>query len=300
MNSKFIDLLEKCGCSEKGKCDCKEKGKKCTCKEKCKNKEIRESDTVTPAERAGFKAGESGSQRKCPDIWVERGKENEWLDGYDDAEADRGRGMKESKYADLKQSKCKKCGQVSSKTVCPACGNVKPEIVNENKKDDEDDERGDWKYHQKKDDKLGDKSSCCGSTKGFIKMKDGKLKCIGCGKVTEKKLKESKFEKYLIEQEAQNHLFESVVAIDPSNKEGAKFLDELGLDAYSLDPKTTITALAKYFKGKNMSDDKILSFLKGIGFLKINDDDVRKMFNDNAMSNMPTGKGLDPRASRNN
>ena len=94
---------------------------------------------------------------------------------------------------------CPKCGgkdfgvdkSEDGKLKCTKCGT----LVKESK---DEDEKGDWKFHNKKDDELGKDKPCskCGSTKGYLNTKDG-VKCMSCGKL----VNESKFEKYIQEQQ---------------------------------------------------------------------------------------------------
>ena len=89
---------------------------------------------------------------------------------------------KKGEKCDSPNCKCK------SKKECS--GLYKDRSVKEAK---DDDEKGDWKFHNKKDADLDKDKACskCGSTKGYIKTKDG-VKCNSCGKLVE-----SKFEAYL-------------------------------------------------------------------------------------------------------
>lgn len=117
MNTKFIDLLEKCGCSEKGKCDCKEKGKTCNCKAKhtSKGKEIKEGRKDSEEwgdARLNQKKEEWG--KKCPAC----GKEEYYINGEKKCC---------TKLKPKNESKsCENCGSKDGFTnrKCNACGDM--------------------------------------------------------------------------------------------------------------------------------------------------------------------------------
>lgn len=102
----------------------------------------------------------------------------------------------------------------------------------------------------------------------------------------------AKFDNYLNEQQEQvDHLLESVVAVDTSNRENNSFMKELGVDVTTSTPQEVAKALSKYFN-KNKVDDK-LAFLKSKGFTKINANDVNLIDNLMLAKNLPTGNRAD-------
>jgi hypothetical protein len=101
-----------------------------------------------------------------------------------------------------------------------------------------------------------------------------------------------KFDQFLTEQQEQvDHLLESVVAVDTSNRENNSFMKELGLDITRATPQEVAKALSNYFN-KNKVVNK-LAFLKSKGFSKINDNDIRLIDNLLLAKNLPTGKRTD-------
>jgi hypothetical protein len=104
-----------------------------------------------------------------------------------------------------KDCKCKKGKDCDGKCDCKK--DVKEDIDLDEKKMSDDE--GDEKMHVKKDDAQGEKCPKCGSTKGYVKGK-----CLGCP------MKESKFDKYILEceeadlLEKEEQLMEGMVAGD--------------------------------------------------------------------------------------
>lgn len=107
--------------------------------------------------------------------------------------------------------------------------------------------------------------------------------------------KESKFEKYLVEEqelkEQKEHLDESLVAVDLSNKKAEEFLDELGLNSQNLNPEDVKKKLVIYFKNNDVKDKA--QFLANVGFSKITPNDINLLDNLILHASVPTGGNAD-------
>lgn len=189
--SRFLKILEEC-CSGKSDkdCSCKKKGKKCDGKCGCDKKITEATNPKCPSCGKELYQGSNMKNYMCKN---EDCKKFEHMFKPED--------LKESDLSEAKAKVCPQCGIKYSKLskdegFCTECATP----IKESK---DDDERSDWKYHSKKDDDL-DKDRCpeCGSNKGYVKGK-----CIGCGTTLQPKgIKESKFQKYLKEQEFLNEI----------------------------------------------------------------------------------------------
>jgi hypothetical protein len=156
------------------------------------------------------------------------------------------------------ECKCKKGEKCNS----PTCKCKTKKVVKEAK---DSDEAGDAKFHAKKDDALDEKCSKCGSTKGYVNGK-----CLGCG--AKGTVKESKFDKYIVEAEAETKSLTETVDVILEKLGSLEPMDakELGLPG-----NTPISSdmLVKAFRKAGSSVDSFIKKVKSV-FQGITDDEL--------------------------